>query len=253
MPGLIELQSGVTQFLPNLPGQWRGVPAAAILQSALGCPVYLLNDARLAAYGEMTFGLGRDCPDLLFFTLGTGVGGGVVLNGKLRLGPLGAAGEMGHQTLIADGPLCGCGNYGCVEAVASAPALTAEGVRLALAGQAPKLLELVEGNTGRITPREMAQAGDAAVIGAIERAGRYLGIAAANVITTLHCRTVVFGGGMSALGSLLFDAIRSEIGRRLRMMPSDDIRIERSALGDKAGIYGGIALARDGGLGARTI
>ena len=188
---------------------------------------------------------------MLFFALGTGVGGGVVVDGNLRLGPLGAAGELGHQTILPDGPLCGCGNRGCLETLASGPALAAEGVRLMRSGLAPRLRELTEGSLDRITPREMAaaaQAGDEAVRHAIVRAAGYLGIGVANLVTALHPELVVLGGGVAAIGPLLFDTVRAVVRERVRMFPADGIRIEPSLLEDKAGLYGAIALAARRGL-----
>ena len=127
VPGLVDRDQGITLFLPNLPTQWRGVAVARMLGDCIGYPVYLLNDARIATLGEMSYGLGRNGGTMVFLSLGTGIGGGVVIDGKLRLGPLGAAGELGHQTILPDGPLCGCGNHGCLETLASGPAIGAEG------------------------------------------------------------------------------------------------------------------------------
>ncbi len=253
VPGLADLQAGVTKFLPNLPTQWRNVPVRGTLSPLVDCPVYLLNDVRMATLGELTFGHGRelDAPTMAFFALGTGIGGGIVVEGKLRLGPLGAAGELGHQTVVPDGPMCGCGNRGCVEALASGPAITAEGVRLVKIGQAPKLHELVDGDLGAITTKEMAQAADAgevAIRGAIVRAAQYLGIGVANVITALHPDLIVLGGGVAQIGDLLFDTVRETVRERVRMFPTDDIRIVPSLLGPQAGPLGGIALAMKGGL-----
>lgn len=255
VPGLADLARGRTLFLPNLPTNWRDVPVADRVGTELGCPVYLLNDARMAAFGELVFGAGQSVRDLVFFTLGTGIGGGVVIDGKLRLGPLGAAGELGHQTIVPDGPRCGCGNHGCLEALASAPALVGEGARLVRSGNAPRLYELIGGNLDRLTPREMAaaaHAGDPSAALAIERAARWLGIGVANAITTLHPELVVLGGGMAALGDLLFAPVRDEVRRRVQMLPADGVRIEPSQLGGKAGIFGGIALARSGGRAERV-
>ena len=161
VPGLVDIAGGRTLFLPNLPTQWRNVPAAAILGAHFRCPVYLLNDVRAAALGELTFGAGKDVRNFVFFALGTGIGGGVVIDGKLRLGPLGAAGELGHQTIIPDGPLCGCGNRGCLETLASGSALVGEGVRLLRSGMAPRLHALVGGDAGAVTPKEIAAAAEA--------------------------------------------------------------------------------------------
>jgi glucokinase len=251
VPGLVDLKRGRTKFLPNLPTQWRDVCVRDILAPQVGCPVYLLNDVRTATLGELTFGHGREAGTMVFFALGTGIGGGVAVDGKLRLGPLGAAGELGHQTVLPDGPLCGCGSRGCLEALASGPAITAEGVRLLLIGQAPKLYELVQGDFSLVTPKTMAAAaaaGDTGVRQAIVRAAEYLGIGVANVVVVLHPDLVVLGGGVAGIGSLLFDTVRETVRSRVRMFPVDDIRLERSLLGEKAGMLGGIALAMKAGL-----
>ena len=254
VPGLVDLARGVTRFLPNFPTQWRDVPLRERLEPRIGCPVYLLNDVRAATLGELTFGHGRSVKTMAFFALGTGIGGGIVVDGVLRLGPLGAAGELGHQTVLPDGPLCGCGNRGCLEALASGPAVAAEGVRLLLSGQAPKLHEIAGGDPSRVTPKKMAaaaEAGDAAVREALIRATGYLGIGVANIVTAIHPELIVLGGGMADLGPLLFDTVRDTVRRRVRMFPVDDVRIEPSLLGEKAGLWGGIVLAmRQGKLSA---
>jgi glucokinase len=207
----------------------------------------------MATLGELTFGHGadREAPTMAFFALGTGIGGGVVVDGKLRLGPLGAAGELGHQTVLPDGPLCGCGNHGCMEAVASAPALVGEGVRLMRAGLASGLHELVDGDDSLVTPKTMAEAaaaGDENIRGAIVRAAKFLAIGVSNVMTALHPDLVVLGGGMAQIGDLLFDTVREEAADRVRMFPTDTVDILPSKLGDRAGTLGGIALAMKGGL-----
>ncbi|MBW2270506.1 MAG: ROK family protein [Deltaproteobacteria bacterium] len=256
VPGLVDLEAGVVEFLPNLPTQWRDVPARDMLSSQVGCPVHLLNDVRMATLGELVFGHGsRGACTMVFFALGTGIGGGVVVDGKLRLGPLGAAGELGHQTILPDGPRCGCGNRGCLETLAAGPAITAQGVWLLHSGRAPRLHELVGGDAAAVTPKEMAQAaeaGDEAVREALVRAAEYLGIGVANVVTALHPELVVLGGGVAEMGPLLLDVVRESVRRRVRMFPTEDVRIERSLLGDKAGLLGGIVLAMKGGsIGGR--
>jgi glucokinase len=251
VPGLADVARGVTKFLPNLPTQWRDVPVADTLRPAVGCDVFVLNDVRMATLGELTFGHGRTAATFAFFALGTGVGGGVVIDGRLRLGPLGAAGELGHQTVAPDGPLCGCGNRGCLETVASGPAIAAEGVRLMLSGQAPRLFDLTEGRPGGVTTRTMAQAaraGDETVGEAIRRCGRFIGVGAANVAVAIHPDMVVLGGGVAQMGDILLDAVREEMRARVRMFPAESVRVERSLLGDAAGTLGGIALAMQGGL-----
>ncbi len=251
VPGLVDVTAGVTKFLPNMPTQWREVPVRDILEPKVACPVYILNDARAATLGELAFGHGQNARTMVFFGLGTGVGGGVIVDGQLRLGPMGAAGELGHQTVWADGPLCGCGNRGCLETLVSGPALSAEGVRLVLSGNAPKLYEISGGDLRNVSPITMsaaAQAGEATVLAAIERAAEWLGIGAANLATALHPDLIVIGGGVSAMGDLLLKPLRQTLQRRVRMFPADTIRVERSVLGDRAGLLGGIALAQRGGV-----
>jgi glucokinase len=189
---------------------------------------------------------------MAFFALGTGVGGGIAVDGTLRLGPLGAAGELGHQTILPDGPLCGCGNRGCLETLASGPAITAQGVWLLRCGRAPHLFDLVEGNVSRVTPGEMAEAaeaGDEAVRDVLVRAATYLGIGVANVVTIIHPDLVVLGGGVAEIGPLLFETVRATMHKRVGMFPTHDVRVEPSLLGHKAGLLGGIALAMQRGLG----
>ena len=205
----------------------------------------------LATLGELVFGHGRTANTMVYFTLGTGIGGGIVVDGRVRLGPLGAAGELGHQTILPHGPLCGCGNRGCLETLATGPVLTSRGVWLLHSGRAAKLHEIVEGDPARVNPREMAlaaAAGDESVRDEIITAAEYLGIGVANLVTALHPDLVVFSGGMSDLGPLLFDTVRETVRRRVRMFPPDDVRIERSLLADKAGMWGGVALAMRHGL-----
>lgn len=251
VPGLADLRQGVTKFLPNFPSGWRDVAVREMLEPQVNCPVYLLNDVRMATLGELTYGHGQNARTMAFFALGTGIGGGVVIDGTLRLGPLGAAGELGHQTVVPDGPRCGCGSRGCLEAFASGPAIAAEGVRLLLSGQAPALHRLVEGNAAKVTTETMAaaaKAGDEAVADAIRRAARFLGIGIANVIVAIHPDLIVLGGGVAGIGPLLFETVRETVRDRVRMMPTDAIAIEPSLLGERAGALGGIALAVKGGL-----
>jgi glucokinase len=247
VPGLVDVAAGVTKFLPNFPTQWRDVPVVDTLYSRLKCPVRILNDARTATLGELRFGRGKGIPNLTmaFFSIGTGVGGGVVVDGKLRLGPLGSAGELGHQTIAPDGPLCGCGNRGCLETLASGPAIAAEGVRLMNMGMAPRLHEIVEGNADRVTAKEMMVAAgeDDAISDAIRRAAAFVGIAVANVVTVLHPDLIVLGGGVANLGAILSDTVREGISHRVGMFPTDQIQVECSGLGDRAGVMGAIALA----------
>ncbi len=250
MPGLVDRGTGTTLFFPNFPGNWRNVAVRDTLMRLVGCPVYLLNDVRAATLGELVFGHGKEVSTFAFLALGTGIGGGVVVDRRLRLGPLGAAGELGHQTILPDGPRCGCGNRGCLEALASGPAIAAEGIRLVRSGQAPLLHDLAEGDEARITPKEMveaAEAGDQAVREALVRAFEFLGIGIANLVTCLHPDLIVLGGRIAQSGALLFETVDRVVRTRVRMFPPDNVQIVPSLLGDNAGLLGGIALAMKGG------
>jgi len=224
VPGLVDRSAGDVLFLPNLATQWRGVPLARRLAAELGIPVHILNDARAATLGEFRFG--HSAPNMLLYTLGTGVGGGVVVDGRLRLGPFGAAGELGHQAIEPNGELCNCGSRGCLETLVSGPALARAGAAL----------------LGRpVTVAEMAALPQCQPLFA--RAGESLGIAVANMISALHPDLVVFGGGLSSLGDLLLGPVRPTVAARVRMFPPGAVRLERSALGEKAGVLGALALA----------
>ena len=245
-PGLVDLKQGETRFLPNLPTRWRDVPVARILGERFGAPVHLLNDVRAATLGEFTLGAGRGTSTMVLLALGTGIGGGVVVDGRLRLGRLGAAGELGHQTVDPDGPLCGCGNRGCLEAVASGPAIAAAGVRLLRSGQAPALFDLTGGDAGQVSARTMgeaARAGDRAVARELDRIASLVGIAVANVVVVLHPELIVLAGGVAGLGDLLFDGVRQELARRVRVFPLDGLRVEPASLGTDAGLAGALAWA----------
>jgi glucokinase len=244
LPGLLDIAAGTALFLPNLPGHWTGVPVARILGAETGKSVYVLNDARMATMGEHTFGAARASATLLMVTIGTGIGGGLVLDGELYLGRLGATGEVGHQTILPEGPRCTCGNRGCLETLASGTALAAEGAALMGQGLAPRLKALA--GDGPVTARlmgEAAGAGDTHVAAAIEKAATYLGIGIANAITVTGVERVVLTGGVATLGELLLGPIRAAIPQRVRMFPSAHIEVTCSSLGDQAGVLGAIAWA----------
>lgn len=220
LPGVFDGARGTATFLPNLPGDWDGVEVAGPVGKALTAPATLVNDARAFAYGELRVGAARGCSTAVFVTLGTGVGGGVAIDGELHLG-LGTAGELGHQTVIADGPLCTCGNRGCVETLVCAGAITA-------AGGGATVEEVVA----------QARAGDRRAQQALERAARYLGLALANAVLLLAPERIVVGGGVVAAGGLLLEPLRDELRARVRVAPIEEVDVVPSALGPRAGAIG---------------
>jgi glucokinase len=223
IPGTFDLATGVAHFVTNLgAASWEGVPVSDPVQHALGVPTALINDARAFGFAESRLGAARNANTAAFFTLGTGIGGAVVVDGRLQLG-VGSAGELGHMTVDAspDAPVCGCGNRGCVEAHVKAAAIARAGGR-----------ETAEGVF------EAARAGDATALEAIAQAGRWLGVAISIVWMVLNPERFVIGGGVAEAGDLILDPARDEARRRVRVPPADRIEIVRAELGYEAGSIG---------------
>jgi glucokinase len=241
VPGVLDLEHGLVLFLPNLPGTWPRVPLAEFIQHKTGLPVRLLNDARAITLGEWKFGAGRGVDTLACFAVGTGIGGGLVINGALHLGIGGTAGELGHQTIDFNGPLCGCGNRGCLEAYASGPAIAAMGIKAVIQGQTTAIGNLVDHDLNRITAQVVSQAanqGDQVAIDIYAQAGEYIGIAAANVLAVIGPRKLVIAGGVAAAGELLLAPIRATVQQRVFVMPYDQVEILQAELGSNAGVMG---------------
>ncbi|RPH56772.1 MAG: ROK family protein [Chloroflexi bacterium] len=240
-PGVLDLEKGLTLFLPNLPGTWPNVPLRATITAKTGLPTFLLNDARAITYGEWQFGGGRGAETMACFTLGTGVGGGLVINGKLHLGIGGTAGELGHQTIDFNGPMCGCGNRGCLEAYASGPAIAAMGVKAVLQGRTSIIGQLVNYDLNKITPEVLAEAakqGDSEAKNIFELTGMYLGIAIGNVLVSVTPTKVVLAGGVAAAGGLLLDPIRRTLKSRVSLVDVSKVEIVTASLGNNAGVLG---------------
>jgi glucokinase len=241
MPGVLDLEKGETLFLPNLPGTWPHVPLQATIEKLTGLPTRLLNDVRSITNGEWRFGAGRGVDTVAVFAIGTGVGGGLIVNGQLHLGIGGTGGELGHTTIDFNGPRCGCGNYGCLEAYASGPAIAAMGMKAVAQGLTTRLGELCEYDLNRITPKLIADAaleGDEVAKDIYKSAGFALGIAAANMCVTLGPRRIVISGGVSQAGDLLLEPIRHTLRERVHVMPVEQVEVVRSHLGDNAGVIG---------------
>jgi glucokinase len=241
VPGVLDLEKGEVLFLPNLAGNWPHVPLSDTIARLTGLPTTLLNDVRAITYGEWAFGAGRGVDTVAVFAIGTGIGGGLVLNGRLHLGIGGTGGELGHTTIDFNGPRCGCGNYGCVEAYASGPAIAAMGLKAVTQGLTTCIADLCENDLNRITPELIAKAahqGDEIARDIYERAGLYLGIAAANMCVAIGPRRIIIGGGVAQAGELLLDPIRRTIKARVTVMPVDQVEVVQSQLGNNAGVIG---------------
>ncbi|MCA2000806.1 MAG: ROK family protein [Chloroflexi bacterium] len=241
VPGVLDLEKGETLFLPNLPGTWPHVPLRGAIQKLTGFPTALLNDVRSITNGEWRFGAGRGVETVAVFAIGTGIGGGLVLNNQLHLGIGGTGGEIGHTTIDFNGPRCGCGNYGCLEAYASAPAIAAMGMKAVSQGLTTRIGELCEYDLNRITPKLIASAalqGDEIAKDIYERAGFYIGVAAANICVAVGPRRIIIAGGVSRAGDLLLEPIRRTLRQRVAVMPVEQVEVVPSELGDNAGVIG---------------
>lgn len=241
VPGVLDLEKGETLFLPNLAGTWPHVPLQAVITNLTGIPTALLNDVRSITNGEWCFGAGRGVDTVAVFAIGTGIGGGLVLNGQLHLGIGGTGGELGHTTIDFNGPRCGCGNNGCLEAYSSGPAIAAMGLKAITQGLTTRMAELCENDLNRITPELIARAardGDEIAKDIYERAGFYIGIAAANVCVAIGPRRIIIAGGVSQAGDLLLDPIRRTLRERVSVMPIEQVEVVQSQLGDNAGVIG---------------
>jgi glucokinase len=220
LPGHFDAAAGTGGLLPNLQGDWLGRPIAGPLEAALGVPVALVNDVRAMTLAELRLGAGRGAEDLVCVALGTGVGGGVAIGGRVHLG-LGHAGEIGHTTVLPDGPLCGCGNRGCLDRVAAASAIAA-----------------AAGRDSVDAAVRAAESGDPRAVAALAEAGRHVGLALAGAIVLLWPQRVVVGGGVAAAGELLLGPLRDEVRRRAQVAPVDAIAIVPAQLGPGAGAIG---------------
>lgn len=221
VPGLYDAAAGMTTFLPNLPDDWTDQPIVAPLADRLGLTVRLINDARAFGLAELRLGAGRGCESMVGLVLGSGVGGVVVMNGMVQFGHGGTGGEIGHQTLLPDGPPCTCGNRGCLEMLAKADAIAAA--------------------CGTATAEDgvrAARGGDERAIAGLAEVGRWLGIAIGNLVVVLNPDRVVIGGGVAGAGELLLEPIRAEVRRRVHVTSLDALEIVSAELGVWAGAVG---------------
>jgi glucokinase len=241
-PGPCDPRRGIVTDAPNLPG-WHNIPLARLLSDALGAPTVLENDANAAAYGELRFGAGRGCRHLVYVTLGTGIGGGIIIDGKIYEGASGAAGEVGHMIVKEDGPPCNCGNRGCVEALSSGPAIERDARAEMEAGRSPMLARLTDGAplTAELV-YQAARRGDEASREVIQRAGHYLGL---GLIGLLHCfnpEALILGGGLTNMGDVYLEPAIALARKGAFAQVAEDVTIVTAKLGERAGALGAAAL-----------
>jgi len=246
-PGPLNQQTGVVYTPPNLPG-WKDVPLADELHKRLNVRAFIENDANCAAYGENWLGAGRDFKDLICLTLGTGVGGGIILDNELVRGVDGTAGEIGHLIIETEGRKCNCGSHGCLEQYGSATGIVTTARQIIEQGEKTVLTEMVPDLT-KLTAKDVSVAmeqGDEVARRVITQTGEFLGVGIASLVNLLNPQVVVLCGGVIAAGEALFEPIRQTVKKRAFEVPGKRARIVPSVLGDDAGVIGaaGVALSR---------
>jgi glucokinase len=241
--GPLDRARGLILSPPNLPG-WDEFPIVSLVRERFGAPVALDNDANAAALGELAYGAGRGLKHLVYITISTGIGGGVIVRGKLVHGVHDGAGEVGHMTVLPDGPLCGCGARGCLEALCSGTSIARRARERLAAGEESLLSSL---DASEVTAQSVALAareGDALARKVWYDTIRHLSVGVGNIFNALAPEAVVIGGGVSTAGEQLFAPLREHVRARVRMLPADKINILQASLGGDSGIHGAVILGQ---------
>ena len=243
IPGNLDSARGMCFFSPNF--QWRDVSVTPPIREALGIPVFLQNDVNVTALGEKYFGAGRGVDDFVMAAIGTGIGGGIISGGKLLLGVYEAAGEIGHITVDPNGYQCNCGNYGCMEALASGPNIARRGREAMMEAKDSLLWTLVKdpSEVTAYTLFKAAKQGDATALKVWDDTGKYLGIGFSNIIHTVNPRRFIIGGRVAGAREFFLPALRNEVNKRATMVPKDSVEIVPAELQENAGMIGAAALA----------
>lgn len=245
-PGPIDVTEGVITDPPNLPG-WHNVPLARALHERLGLATLLENDANCQAVAEHQYGAGRGYAHMIFVTISTGIGGGLIINNGLYAGATGAAGEIGHIGVSVDGPTCGAGHVGCLEAFASGTAIARTAREMIAAGGLIRTARMAEREPplSAKTVFLAGQQGEAEATAIIESAGRYLGMGLASLINIFNPQAIVVGGGLANMGETILGPAVEVARARSFAQSFMDVRIVEGELGERAGALGAIAVARD--------
>ena len=244
--GVVNFNRGLITSSPNLPG-WCDVPLRDIVKKKYRVDTFLINDANAAALGEHHSGAGKGVNSLIYLTVSTGIGGGIIINGRLYSGPCGSAGEIGHMTIDVNGPRCNCGNVGCLETLASGTAVAKEAIRRISQGEKSSLTEIVEGRIENITAEKVsiaAQGGDSLALEVITKAATCLGVGMVNLVNIFNPEMIIVGGGVAQMGDLLLEPARQVVRERAFRLLAQAVRIVPAQLGDNAGVLGAAIFAR---------
>ena len=252
VPGHIDTSKGIIRWSPNFGETIDGafnvflnVEFTPLISDQLGLPVTMGNDANVAALGEFRYGAGRTVQHMVMFTLGTGIGSGVIVNGEVLIGSTGGAVELGHHVIVAGGARCGCSTFGCIEAYCGQHAIVERALRAMENGSPTLLSAKVGSDKGTLTPEqidEAARSGDAAAIGVFEETGYYLGIGMANAVHIFNPEMIVIGGGVRRATGLIESAKRSMYRHTIASLVSNVV-VAEAGLGGDAGVMGAAELA----------
>ena len=242
--GPLDTKTGIIYSPPNLPG-WDALPLKEMIESEFHIPTIIENDANASALAEARFGGGRGYDYVLYMTMSTGIGGGIVANGEIYHGANDSAGEVGHQILLPDGPLCGCGQYGCLEALCSGPAIARRAQEAITDQPHTKILALADGQIDAVRSEHVLQAareGDALAMALVEETAYYMGWGIANLVNILNPQIVLLGTIAVAAGDLLLDPIRRTVTEMAMQRPLETVKIMPAELGDSIGDLAAISL-----------
>lgn len=247
---IIDSKRGLITTAPNLPG-WVNIPLRDILSEKLGTAVFLLNDASAAALGEHRLGAGKDVDNLIYITVSTGIGGGMIVNGQLYEGTDGCAAEIGHMVIKVGGPLCKCGKQGCYEAMASGTAITRMARERLKCGEDTVLLQLSGNAIDKVCAATVARAyrkNDVVARSIIDEAAYYLGVGLANLVNLMNPQMIIIGGGVSKMGEILLKPARKAMKENAFKLPASTVRIVRAGLGTDTGMIGAAIYANEQGV-----
>lgn len=241
--GPLDRKRGLILSPPNLRG-WDEFPVVKIVEERLGVPALLDNDANAAALGEHRHGAGQGYRHLVYITQSTGIGGGVIVRGELVHGVCDGAGEVGHMTVLPDGPECGCGGRGCLEALCSGTGIARRARERLAASEASSLSSLSPAEVTARTVAEAARAGDAVAAAVWDEMIHYLAVGVGNLFNVLAPEAVIIGGGVSEAGEQLFAPLRARVRERMRMLPPEKLNILQASLGGDSALHGAVILGQ---------
>lgn len=245
--GAINTAEGVVTLSPTMTG-WRNIPLVEKIHEKYPAKIYIIHDANASALGEHGYGAGRGTRNMIFMTVSTGVGGGIIINGKEYHGADGAAGEIGHMTIDINGPKCTCGNTGCLEVLASGTAMAREAIKRIRDGEESSLTGMVNGKIEKITARDIgtaAEQGDRLSNEVIDHIAGYLGVGLVNLVNIFNPEAIVIGGGVSNFGERLLSPVRRVVRERAFPISAKTARIVRAELGEDSGVIGAAVFAKN--------